>query len=105
MNRRGFIGSLLATALLDPEKLLWVPGKKTIFIPKPPKIVPDEGISMRFIGSFDPLDRRWLSKFDVILLPVLNGRIRRKTTQLIPSFASKYASANRHGYLSDITNR
>lgn len=37
MNRRGFIGSLaMATAalVLDPEKLLWVPGKKTISIPK-----------------------------------------------------------------------
>ena len=33
MNRRSFLASLLATAALDPEKLLWVPGKKTIFIP------------------------------------------------------------------------
>lgn len=33
MNRRGFVASLLATALMDPEKLLWVPGKKSIFIP------------------------------------------------------------------------
>jgi len=36
MNRRGFLGSLAAAisaATLDPEKLLWVPGKKTIFVP------------------------------------------------------------------------
>jgi hypothetical protein len=36
MNRRGFLASLtglLATASLDPERLLWVPGAKTIFIP------------------------------------------------------------------------
>jgi hypothetical protein len=42
MNRRGFLASLtglLATATLDPERLLWVPGAKTIFIP--PVIVPE----------------------------------------------------------------
>lgn len=39
MNRRGFLGSLsaaLSLAALDPEKLLWVPGKKKIFIPEKP---------------------------------------------------------------------
>ena len=34
MNRRNFIASLLATAVLDPERLLWTP-TKTIFIPPP----------------------------------------------------------------------
>lgn len=34
MNRRAFLSSLLATAVLDPERLLWTP-TKTIFIPKP----------------------------------------------------------------------
>ncbi len=33
MNRRGFISALIATAVLDPEKLLYVPGKKHISIP------------------------------------------------------------------------
>lgn len=35
MNRRNFLASLLATAVLDPERLLWVPGAKTISIPAP----------------------------------------------------------------------
>lgn len=38
MNRRGFIGAIgaaLAGSMLDPERLLWVPGAKTISIPKP----------------------------------------------------------------------
>ena len=35
MNRRSFLASLLTPLVLDPEKLLWVPGAKTIFIPKP----------------------------------------------------------------------
>ena len=33
MNRRGFLGALLSAAVLDPERLLWVPGKRKIFIP------------------------------------------------------------------------
>lgn len=36
MNRRGFLGALTAAvtgAVLDPEKLLWRPGAKMIFIP------------------------------------------------------------------------
>ena len=36
MNRRGFLSVLSAvsaTAVLDPERLLWVPGAKTISIP------------------------------------------------------------------------
>lgn len=36
MNRRLFLGSLLAAFALDPEKLLWRPGAKLISIPKPP---------------------------------------------------------------------
>lgn len=35
MNRRGFIGSLIASAVLDPDKLLWRPGARLISIPKP----------------------------------------------------------------------
>ncbi len=38
MNRRGFLGmwgAAIAGATLDPEELLWVPGKKLISIPKP----------------------------------------------------------------------
>ena len=37
MDRRQFINTLTvltATAVLDPERLLWVPGQKTIFLPK-----------------------------------------------------------------------
>lgn len=35
VNRRGFLASLLAATTVDPERLLWVPGRKTISIPKP----------------------------------------------------------------------
>lgn len=42
MNRRGFFGLLAgfaATATMDPERLLWVPGKKLISIPSPHPII------------------------------------------------------------------
>lgn len=37
MKRRGFLSALLGAAAFDPERLLWVPGKKLISIPPPPK--------------------------------------------------------------------
>jgi hypothetical protein len=55
MDRRSFLNSVLAfaaTATLDPEKLLWTPGRKAFSIPKPPS-----GTSQwsEFINS-SPLD-------------------------------------------------
>ncbi len=35
LNRRGFLAAIAAAVTLDPEKLLWVPGKKLISIPAP----------------------------------------------------------------------
>lgn len=35
MNRRSFLAALIAGSTLDPERLLWVPGRKKIFIPPP----------------------------------------------------------------------
>ena len=45
MNRRlflGAIGSVIAGATLDPERLLWRPGAKLVSIPKAPLIIIDE---------------------------------------------------------------
>jgi hypothetical protein len=36
MNRRGLLGAALGAFVADPERLLWVPGKKLISIPKAP---------------------------------------------------------------------
>jgi hypothetical protein len=66
VNRRGFLGALAgiaATAVVDPEVLLWKP-TKTIFIPPP-------GITLRFVRAFDPIDRRWINRLDA--LNALNG--------------------------------
>lgn len=41
MNRRSFLASLFGAAalILDPDRELWLPGKKLISIPKAPEIV------------------------------------------------------------------
>ncbi len=44
MKRRGFLnllGAVAAGAAFDPERLLWVPGAKTISIPRARAFVPD----------------------------------------------------------------
>ena len=41
IGRRGFLnalGAFAAGAVLDPERLLWVPGRKTIFLPAKPMV-------------------------------------------------------------------
>lgn len=48
MNRRSFLASLAAALTLDPERALYVPGKKLISVP-PPKVLRVR-IQMHFIG-------------------------------------------------------
>ena len=36
MNRRGFLAALAGAFVADPERALWVPGKKLISVPKRP---------------------------------------------------------------------
>ncbi len=65
MNRRLFLASLIGSAsaaIIDPDRLLWVPGRKLISIPKPlviPANLLNVGdvitISGRFI--FNPITR------------------------------------------------
>jgi hypothetical protein len=53
VNRRNFLSTLVAAAAgmtLDPERLLWVPGQKTIFIPSPKQtLMYDELLSSTLI--------------------------------------------------------
>jgi len=61
IDRRGFLrlfGAAAATAVLDPERLLWVPGQKTIFLPS---IVPHDGLTEEFFT------RASMAEFDAIL--------------------------------------
>lgn len=64
INRRSFLTAAVAALVLDPERLLWVPGKKVYSIPKPePKT---------FILALHPITKvDWLS-IDGHVIPVEN---------------------------------
>ncbi len=47
MRRRTFLAALIAEAVIDPDRLLWVPGKKKIFIPPT-----NPALVCNFISSF-----------------------------------------------------
>jgi hypothetical protein len=49
-SRRGFLGAIAAALVLDPERALWVPGAKKIFLPPAPR---ETGILIRMIRSWD----------------------------------------------------
>lgn len=57
MNRRGFLSALVigsAGLALDPERLLWVPGAKTFFLPAlKPSLVSPIALSIGDIVSID----------------------------------------------------
>ena len=38
-SRRSFLASVAAALVLDPERALWVPGKKKIFLPPAPRVI------------------------------------------------------------------
>jgi hypothetical protein len=42
LSRRGFLGLFAASAVVDPDSLLWVPGKRVVSIPasvRPPRVM------------------------------------------------------------------
>jgi hypothetical protein len=62
MNRRRFIASSLAAVTgltLDPERLLWVPGAKTIFIPRTELILSPGTILPVHAATVDAMNREW----------------------------------------------
>lgn len=65
MNRRGFLSTLLGTgaALADPDLLKWVPGRKTISIPRP-----SPALQMRVSHLFEFDEQRgvWVQRLDIL---------------------------------------
>lgn len=54
MNRRGFLGVMLgavAGATLDPERLLWVPGRKVYSVPSARSLLNMEQFRMDYMRS------------------------------------------------------
>lgn len=56
-SRRGFLAALAAAVVLDPERMLWVPGAKKIFIP-PLLWVPDCSTCKHNVKTYRARDLR-----------------------------------------------
>lgn len=74
-TRRNFLGLLsagaagaVAAAVVDPERLLWVPGKKLVSVPKPFQPI---GLSVRFMAdpgiSYNDFIERYLAPAEACL--------------------------------------
>lgn len=50
MNRRGFLSTLLAGPMMDPERAIWVPNRKMISIPKPRPVLWHDGFTLSMVG-------------------------------------------------------
>ena len=56
----------MAGSVLDPERLLWVPGRKTYFVMPPvPPVLSVDGLSIQFIREFE-MSKPSLSRFDAL---------------------------------------
>jgi hypothetical protein len=81
-SRRGFLTTLLAGAagaVLDPEKLLWVPGKKTIFLP-PTKIkvvtqLPVSTLSAKMVDAMIAANKSLFNPPAAVIKSYAEGRI------------------------------
>ena len=73
MDRRGFLASLLssavATATLDVEKLLWIPGEKVYFDIVQPGHFPDAWVSEAARRMADAIDARAFERLYAQLYP------------------------------------
>jgi hypothetical protein len=74
MNRRSFLAALAAGFAFDPERLLFVPGKKTFSIPKPRVGPEDSTVTVPFfnIGDIVTFSGRY----------AINPRTRKELTHL-----------------------
>ena len=70
MNRRSFLASIIGTAVLDPERLLWVHDRKTVFVPPTNRIVCRDDI---LLAAFGESGRFKYEHMRVVIATKLNG--------------------------------
>lgn len=87
MNRRGFFGAFAAfaaTATLDPERLLWVPGKKLISIPAPPRLMTVDQLleeALRRLGYSRPLSPDQMTETFLEMSGMVHQQMLRPTPE------------------------
>jgi len=104
MNRRGFLGlvsAIAAGAMLDPERLLWVPGRKLISIPRPIPPMHRVGVGFELSTPMLPLEEielRYLEPAVAALEAAIQERYRVsafEALRLPPARAVDLAAARR----------
>lgn len=68
MNRRGFLGMIAAglAAAVDPERLLWEPGRKLISVPKPTLPIGMRMMRMQYVSQYDVKTDRRIGRVDML---------------------------------------
>ena len=73
MNRRGFLKGLIAASLvaaIDPEKLLWEPGKSfslpALEVFNPVSITVKPGMPIKFLRNYDLVNNIYVSRLDAL---------------------------------------
>jgi hypothetical protein len=93
MNRRDLFKSLLGAAVavheLDVEKLLWIPGKKTIFIPPP------EQYNQEASWEEWPEYRDIVDSYDEYLRALVEWRDRERAHESVARYALLHQFRNR----------
>jgi hypothetical protein len=105
MNRRQFIklisSSAIAAYALDPEKLLWVPGEKTIFIPPERRLIYAAEISENELHSFGVAVTD-LSELHKFMYEVIEGKMYKhmgvnyKNVQIFESIKGLHYEPDSH---------
>ena len=104
MKRRAFLAAI-AVAAADPERLLWVPGRKLISIPAP-RIVGVELaiVAERVIAGVELVEVEWVGRNQIFFIPKgarLNARFVGARARGFTSWENRRVV--RHGTLTLIT--
>ena len=75
MNRRGFLAALVAGLTLDPERLLWVPGRKLISVPAP-EVVIEPSVAEIVAAQLDVIRPKLMEMFLADPFPSFSRRLR-----------------------------
>lgn len=70
MNRRSFLAAMAGAFVADPERLLWVPGRKLISIPKPHQL---EAASYYWWPDGPIVEAYWIHADRIYGVPRSNG--------------------------------
>lgn len=110
MNRRAFLATLASAAAgiaLDPERALWVPGRKRIFLPaQPPSLWSPVALhagdifTIAGVYAVNPITQRNLDGLQNFVITTNSRSGRIDPSLLMPRMVSDGVYRNYHGVLT-----